>query len=103
MKTKSYAVYIYAILLLIGGIIGYIKASSLPSLIMGTLFALLAGASATAMYKNKDAGRISAILLSLVLTAFFCYRFVITQKFMPAGLMVIISLVVVGILYERKK
>lgn len=101
MNYKIVVVFVYAALLLIGGIIGYIKADSLPSLIMGVVSALLVAASGFAMLRSLAWGNTSALLLSGLLFLFFSYRFTNSFKFMPAGLMALISLAVLVVLLTK--
>lgn len=83
------AVGIYALLLLVGGVIGHYKAGSLASLIMGSTFALAFGI--LAFQKGKIANFIT-IGFTLVMLGFFGYRYSLSFNFMPAGLMSILSL-----------
>ncbi len=94
MKKKAILTFLYAILVLIGGITGYTKASSLPSLIMGVGFSLLLMISAAGQYKKSVLAHFSAIILAGILALFFLWRFTHTLSFMPAGVMVIISILV---------
>lgn len=104
MKTQAIVVFIYGLLLLAGGIMGHVKAQSLPSLIMGSTFAVLTIISAVGMLKNYPYAYGCAAAISAILTLFFGYRFALSLKFMPAGLMAIISLLVLGYLvYSRKR
>lgn len=92
--TEQIIVYIYGVLVAVGGVIGYLKAKSLPSLIMGLLFGIgLLGAS-YALQKNYNAAFCAILGLSGFLTLFFGYRYWLTKGFMPGGLMAILSLVV---------
>ena len=83
------AVGIYALLLLVGGTIGHYTAGSLASLIMGSTFALAFGI--LAFQKGKTAHYIT-LGLTLVMLCFFGYRYALSFKFMPAGLMTLLSL-----------
>lgn len=84
------AVGIYALLLLIGGVVGHYTAGSLASLISGSAFALVFGI--LAFQKGKAVNYIT-IGLTLVLLGFFGYRYYFLGfKFMPAGLMILLSL-----------
>ncbi|KAK5579171.1 hypothetical protein RB653_008850 [Dictyostelium firmibasis] len=87
-------VYAYAILLAIGGLIGYLKAGSMPSLIMGLLSGLLVGYSANLTATNKKNGTQLTMALSLVLLVIMGMRFVNSGKFFPAGLVSIFSAVI---------
>ncbi len=86
---------IYAILLAIGGFIGYAKAGSRPSLIAGSAsaaLALIALGLATAW--NDRAGFLVGAGLATFLLLFFGSRFARSRKFMPGGLMALVSLAV---------
>src|SRR5947209_1200384 len=90
---------IYALLLAVGGLIGFVKARSRPSLVAGTVSALAAlvalGLSAT----GSPLGRPLGLLLADVLFVFFGSRFARkNRKFMPGGLMTVVSLVVAAVL-----
>lgn len=101
---QAAVIFIYGLLLLVGGLIGHLKANSLPSLIMGTTFAILAIASAYAIFKGYISGTISALVISLILSLFFFYRLIATQRFMPSGLMAVISVMVLAyLIYTLKK
>jgi uncharacterized membrane protein (UPF0136 family) len=92
MKVSIYGVIFYGFLVLIGGFIGYVKADSLPSLIMGTVFGVLLFGAAIAMFKGKAIGRWMAVGLSVLLVAFFGYRLFITHSLMPAALIILVGL-----------
>lgn len=93
MKFNSIFTFIYAAFVFIGGIIGYATAGSLASLAMGTLFGALLALCGNLMLKGKQYAYVTTIVISLVLLTFFAHRFIVTGKFMPAGLMVVLSLI----------
>jgi uncharacterized membrane protein (UPF0136 family) len=84
--------YIYGILLIIGGSMGYIKAKSMPSLVAGCvcgLIALLLG------YRyDWTCAPYAAFILAVVLIIIMGRRYLNTRKAMPALLIVVLSLVV---------
>ncbi len=94
MKTLSTVVGFYGLLTIAGGIIGYFIAGSTASIVTGSLFGFLLVISALLIMKEFIFGLYAASLLSLILTAFFIYRYISTTKWMPAGFMMIISLLV---------
>ena len=94
MKTPAWIVLLYGLLVLIGGLIGHLKAASTASLIAGTTFGVLLMISSIGMFKDKLFPSYIAILLTFLLDTFFTYRFLVTYKFFPSGLMSLISLVV---------
>ena len=81
--------WIYIVLLVIGGLIGFLKAKSKVSLIMSVSFAaLLALCAAGVVFQYYMADILLAALLVV-----FAMRLAKTKKFMPAGLMLILTLV----------
>ncbi|XP_022068929.1 transmembrane protein 14C-like isoform X2 [Acanthochromis polyacanthus] len=80
----------YAVLVSAGGVLGFVKAGSLTSLVAGLLFGLLA---AVGSYQTSQNPR--NVWLSLAtagtLAAVMGFRFLNSWKFMPAGLMTLAS------------
>lgn len=103
MKTNALVISVYALIVVAGGVFGYIKADSLPSLIMGISFGLLLLASGWAMLKKSTLAHFSAVTLTAILALFFLYRLAITWKVMPAGMMAIISLLVLAYFFFPKR
>ena len=99
MHTASTIVYIYAALVMLGGIFGFLKAKSLPSLIMGEIGGLALIAAGYALGHALAWGLPLALVLSAGLLVFFSLRYSRTRAFMPGGLMAILSLLtLVGVL-----
>jgi uncharacterized membrane protein (UPF0136 family) len=90
---------IYAILLAVGGIIGYTKAGSRPSLIAGLASALAAVLALGLSFQDARWGMGLGSALSILLFVFFGYRYAVkTRKFMPAGLLAVVSLAVLAMM-----
>lgn len=88
---------VYAVLLIVGGVIGFVKGRSRPSLIAGVASGLIAILAAViSATSNEDGGFSLALALAVVLFVFFGYRASITRKFMPGGLLAIASVVVIA-------
>lgn len=102
MRPTGWITLTYALLVFLGGIFGYVKAGSTASLIMGVAFAVALSTSAFAMFNEKKIGFTTAIATTALLAAFFLYRFFSTFNMMPAGMMSILSLAVLGILFYKK-
>ncbi|XP_041817641.1 transmembrane protein 14C isoform X1 [Chelmon rostratus] len=87
--------YGYAALIASGGVIGYAKAKSVPSLAAGLLFGGLAGFGAYQISNDPKNVWVS-LATSGALTGLMGKRFYGSKKFMPAGLMAGASLLMVG-------
>ncbi len=84
---------VFGLLTLAGGIIGYVKAGSMPSLVAGGIsgILLLVGALMMASYARPVLAGLA--LISLVLAIRFVPAFASTGKIMPAGIMAVLSVV----------
>lgn len=90
---------IYGVLLAVGGLVGFFKAGSRPSLIAGMLSAVAAFAALGLTIGQSQLGPPLGMLLAIVLFILFGYRYAIkTGKFMPSGLLAVISLVVLAVM-----
>jgi uncharacterized membrane protein (UPF0136 family) len=94
----SYLVFFYGVFVLLGGIFGHAKAGSTMSLIMGVIFGVLLLIASAAIYVKQKWGAPFALVLVFILDAFFTYRFVTTLKFMPSGILALVSLIVLLVL-----
>jgi uncharacterized membrane protein (UPF0136 family) len=84
----------YGVLLAVGGVIGFLKARSRPSLVAGLASAALALLFAWAAGTNLKLGSVQGGLLAVVLATLFAVRFRKSRRWMPAGMMMVASLVV---------
>ena len=99
MQATALIVWTYGVLVLAGGVIGWVKAKSKPSLIAGVLFGLLLIADGFWISRDRrHQGLIAGIVLSGTLLLLMGIRFIKTRTFMPAGLTATLSLVVVALL-----
>src|SRR2546421_689139 len=82
---------IYAALLAAGGIMGFVKARSRPSLIAGLVSALAALVALWFSLLRSPLGFPLGMALSAVLFVFFGYRYALrNRKFMPNGMMAVV-------------
>jgi uncharacterized membrane protein (UPF0136 family) len=85
--------WIYIVLLVVGGLVGYFKAKSQVSLIMSVSFAaVLSLCAAGIIFKDY----VADILLAALLVV-FAIRLAKTKKFMPAGLMLVVTLMALAL------
>lgn len=78
--------WVYIVLLVIGGLIGFLKAKSKVSLIMSVLFAILLGIVATDLLDVRWSWGILSFLAFI-----FFLRLLKTKKFMPSGFMLLVT------------
>jgi uncharacterized membrane protein (UPF0136 family) len=84
---------IFGALTIIGGVIGYLKAQSVPSLIAGAITGVLLLFAGFILPQNRTAGLVTALIVSVLLAAQFVPKLIRTGKVMPAGLMSILSVI----------
>ncbi|CAN9502986.1 unnamed protein product [Ophioblennius macclurei] len=96
--TLDWFGFSYALLVSAGGVLGYLKAGSIASLAAGLLFGLLA---AVGSYLTSHNPRNSWLLQGTTGTVAVVMglRFLGSFKFMPAGLLTIVSLFVLLKIY----
>jgi len=102
--TKVYFI-IFGALTIIGGVIGYVKAGSLPSIIAGSITGVLLLIAGWFLPEHRAASLATALVISLLLAAQFVPKFIRTGKAMPAGMMSILSVIgiVVAVIVWIKK
>lgn len=91
--TWTLIIALYGLLVAIGGIIGYLRARSEVSLIAGVGSAGALWIAAYTTLTNVFTGFLLAACTAAALLIFFSVRWVKTRRFMPAGLMAILSLI----------
>ncbi|EAT41301.1 AAEL007059-PA [Aedes aegypti] len=84
---------IFALLVAAGGIFGYVKAGSLPSLIAGVSFGILLGVGAYFNSIQEPIPLIQIIFLVL-LGGLMGFRWIRTGNFMPPGMITVLSVAV---------
>jgi uncharacterized membrane protein (UPF0136 family) len=94
IEIAQAALAIYGVLLIVGGVIGKVKANSSPSLFAGVVSGAIALTGFWQSLSDPAVGFLTGGLVGLLLTGIFMSRFVRTRKFMPAGLILLLSLVI---------
>jgi uncharacterized membrane protein (UPF0136 family) len=89
--------FIFGALTIAGGIVGYLKAGSVASIIAGSISGLLLLVAAFVLPQYRVPGLVLGLIVSLLLAAQFFPKFFRTGKVMPAGLMALLSLL--GIIF----
>ncbi len=87
MKPEA-VLWIYLVLLIAGGVVGFVKGKSTVSLVMSLVFAALLALCALAIIPGQFSGDVVLVALIVV----FAKRFQKTRKFVPAGIMTIVTI-----------
>ena len=88
--------WIYIVLLLIGGLIGFFKAKSKVSLISSSVFAAVLVLTQTGIFEPVVARNLVNVLLAVLLVV-FAIRLAKTKKFMPSGLMLVLTILTLAL------
>jgi uncharacterized membrane protein (UPF0136 family) len=91
---------IYAVLLIVGGVMGLVKGKSKASLIAGVGSGLVAVGAAfwIAATNNEKGGYAIGLILAIVLFLFFGYRAAMSRRFMPGGMLAVASVFVIAVM-----
>jgi uncharacterized membrane protein (UPF0136 family) len=89
---QNTVLWIYIVLLVVGGLIGFLKGKSKVSLIMSVAFAAALILAAVPNFFDAGFRRNLANILMAVLLVVFGLRLAKTKKMMPAGLMLVVTL-----------
>jgi len=100
MENVAIEVWVYGVIMILGGIAGYARVGSKASLISGVGFGLVLLISGIGVWNGSQNSLMAAILIALLLVVLFAIRYAKTRRFMPSGVLVILS-VVAAVLFTR--
>jgi uncharacterized membrane protein (UPF0136 family) len=83
----------FGALTIAGGIVGYVKAGSMASIIAGSITGILLLVAGFLLPQHRAIGLATAFIISLLLAAQFVPKFIRTGRAMPAGMMAILSVI----------
>jgi uncharacterized membrane protein (UPF0136 family) len=96
MEAAKIYFIVFGLLTIAGGIIGYVKAGSVASIIAGLITGVLLLVAAFLLPEHRVAGLATALIVSCLLAVQFVPKFFRTGAVMPAGVMSLLS--VIGII-----
>ena len=90
--SQSTILWIYIVLLLVGGLIGFLKAGSKVSLIAAAVSAALLVIASIPRLLQPGIREVLVQTILAALLVIFAVRLTKTKKFMPSGLMLVLTL-----------
>jgi uncharacterized membrane protein (UPF0136 family) len=109
MRTSGYTAlmdpntitWIYIVLLVVGGMMGYLKARSQVSLFTGIGSAVALLLTVIPNLLNSNTAKLLADVIMIALLIVFTVRLAKTQKFMPAGMMLVATIAALALRHIR--
>jgi len=96
MEAAKIYFIVFGALTIVGGIVGYVKAGSVASIVAGSITGVLLLVAAFLLPEHRMVGLVTAFVISLLLAAQFIPKLLRTGRVMPAGIMSLLS--VIGII-----
>src|SRR5437870_11013023 len=93
MEAAKIYFIVFGILTIAGGVVGYVKADSVASIIAGSITGILLLVAAFLLPQHRAIGLATAFTISLLLAAQLVPKFIRTGRVMPAGMMAILSVI----------
>ena len=93
MEVAKIYFIVFGALTIAGGVVGYVKAGSVASIIAGSITGVLLLVAAFLLPEHRAIGLATAFIISLLLAAQFVPKFIRTGRAMPAGMMSILSVI----------
>ena len=105
MEAAKIYFIVFGVLTIVGGIVGYVKAGSVASIIAGSITGVLLLVAGFLLPEHRSVGLATALIVSLLLAAQFIPKLLRTGRVMPAGIMSLLSVIgiVVAIVAWVKK
>ena len=93
MEAAKIYFIIFGLLTIAGGIMGYVKAGSVVSIIAGAITGILLIVAAFLLPEHRVAGLATALIVSVLLAGQFLPKLLRTGRVMPAGVMSVLSII----------
>jgi uncharacterized membrane protein (UPF0136 family) len=89
LEVAKISVLVLAIITVLGGVMGFVKAQSKASLIAGSISGLALAACYFVAGTQTQAGLVGGLIIAGLLEGIFVKRLLKTKKFMPSGMMMV--------------
>ncbi len=100
IDLTKYYYFLFGVLTIVGGVMGYVKAGSMASIIAGGIAGLLLIGAGVLFATHTQPGIILGLIISIALAGRFIPAFLKEYSVMPAGMMSVLSVigVILGVL-----
>src|SRR5271170_8168557 len=96
MQFENLVFWIYVLLLLVGGLIGFYQAKSKVSLITSAVAAALLILTRAGIFEPAFGRTLANVIMALLLVV-FAIRLAKTKKFMPGGMMLVLTILALAL------
>jgi len=97
MQNTAIEIWIYGVIMILGGIMGFVKVGSKASLISGVGMGWALLASGYGVWGGSADSLMVALVIAALLLVLFAIRYAKTRRFMPGGMLAILSLLAMAI------
>jgi len=95
MQETAIEIWLYGVIMILGGVLGYVKVHSKASLLSGVGMGLALLACGFGVWSGSAPSLVAAVVIAALLLVLFAVRLAKTRKLMPAGVLAVLSLVAV--------
>jgi uncharacterized membrane protein (UPF0136 family) len=103
MQNTAIEIWVYGVIMILGGIMGYVKVGSKASLLSGVGFGLGLLACGYGAWCGSGNSVAAAEIIALLLVVLFAIRYAKKRRFMPAGMLAVLSVVAVVVFWLALK
>lgn len=97
MQNTAIEIWVYGTIMILGGVMGFVKVGSKASLLAGVGMGIALLASGFGVWRGSASSLIVAEVIAALLMVLFAVRLAKTRRFMPAGMLAVLSVVAVVI------
>ncbi|OGB68172.1 MAG: hypothetical protein A2Y94_13075 [Caldithrix sp. RBG_13_44_9] len=101
MNATVFVIFLFGVFSLVGGLIGYIKADSMPSLIAGSISGVILLFCSYGILKGNQLAAIVTLVVALLLGGRFLLTIIKNFKLMPDFLMILFSLLTIILVIQH--
>lgn len=101
MNATVFVIFLFGVFSLVGGLIGYLKADSMPSLIAGSISGIILLLCSYGILRDNQLAAIVTLLVALLLGGRFLLTIIKNFKLMPDFLIILFSLLTIILVIQH--